>query len=194
MIKRALISVYDKKDIVELAQGLSELGVEIVSSSGTYNALKDAGIAVTDVPSITEFPECLGGRVKTIHPKIAGGILAIRGNEEHMRQVAENEIPLTDMVVLNLYPFKDTISKEDASILDAITKTDIGGPTNIRAAAKNYNDVVVIVDPADYPVILEEMRQNAGEVGQATKARLMQKVWACMSAYDTQINNFSPFL
>ena len=186
MIKRALISVSDKTGIIELAEELRKQGVEIISTGGTAKALSNAGIQVTNISDITGFPECLDGRVKTLHPKVHGGLLAIRSNDEHMKQIKELGIEPIDMVVINLYPFKQTILKGHVELEEAIENIDIGGPTMIRAAAKNYQDVVVVVDPADYGKILEEMK-NDGEVSLKTKFRLAYKVFEHTSHYDTLI-------
>ena len=153
MKRRAIISVSDKTGIVEFAGKLNCMGVEIISTGGTARILREAGIPVTGVSSITGFPECLDGRVKTLHPAIHAGILAVRGNADHMKQLGELGIRSIDFVVINLYPFKQTILKEDAELREAIENIDIGGPTLLRAAAKNYQDVVVIVDPADYDLV-----------------------------------------
>ena len=150
LIKRALISVTDKTGVVEFAAGLRDLGVEIISTGGTARALHEAGIAVREVSEVTGFPEMLDGRVKTIHPRIAGGVLAIRGNAEHMQSLAEHSIPPIDMVVVNLYAFEKIAAKPGVSMQELIENIDIGGPTMIRAAAKNYQDVAVVASPADY--------------------------------------------
>lgn len=189
MIKRALISVSDKTGIVELASALKELGVEIISTGGTAKALSAAGIPVINVSDITGFPECLDGRVKTLHPKVHGGLLAMRSNPDHMRQIKELGIDPIDMVVINLYPFKQTILKEHVELAEAIENIDIGGPTMLRAASKNYQDVTVIVDPADYTGILEEIRNN-GDVSVKTKFKLAYKVFEHTSQYDTLIAKY----
>ena len=189
MIRRALISVSDKTGIVELAQELSGYGVEIVSTGGTAKALSEAGIKVVNVSDVTGFPECLDGRVKTLHPKIHGGLLAIRENPEHMRQIKELGIEPIDMVVINLYPFKETILKEHVKLEDAIENIDIGGPTMLRAAAKNYQDVVVMVDPLDYRRVLDELK-DSGTVSLKTKFRLAYKVFEHTSHYDTMIAKY----
>ena len=157
---RALISVSDKTGIVEFAKHLNELGIEIVSTGGTYNKLKEAGLPVIGISEVTGFPECLDGRVKTLHPKIHAGLLAMRSNEEHMKQVKELDVDLIDLVVVNLYPFKQTIMKSGVTLADAIENIDIGGPTMLRAAAKNYQDVSVIIDPADYEQVISEIKEN----------------------------------
>ena len=189
MIKRALISVSDKTGVVDLAKGLSELGVEIISTGGTSKVLKEAGVEVLNISDITGFPECLDGRVKTLHPNVHGGILAMRSNPEHMKQIERLGIEPIDMVVINLYPFKETILKEGVTLEEAIENIDIGGPTMIRAAAKNYQDVVVVVDPDDYGWILEEIKSN-GTVSLKNKFKLAGKVFNHTCAYDTLISQY----
>ena len=189
MIKRALISVSDKTGIVELARELDRLGIEIISTGGTSKTLSDAGIKVVNVSDITGFPECLDGRVKTLHPKIHGGLLAMRSNPEHMEQIKELGIDPIDMVIINLYPFKQTILKGHIELEEAIENIDIGGPTMLRAASKNYQDVVVIVDPADYPMIIEELKSSM-DVSVKTKFKLAYKVFEHTSHYDTLIAKY----
>lgn len=189
MIKRALISVSDKTGIVELARELVGLGVEILSTGGTMKALKDAGVAVTSVSDVTGFPECLDGRVKTLHPAIHAGLLAMRSNPEHMKQISDLGIKPIDMVVINLYPFRQTIAKPGVTFEEAIENIDIGGPTMIRAAAKNWQDVAVVVDPADYATVLEQIKAT-GEVDRATKLRLCYKVFAHTAQYDSLISGY----
>lgn len=189
MIKRALISVSDKTGIVELAKELEKNGVEIISTGGTAKALSDAGIKVINVSDITGFPECLDGRVKTLHPKVHGGLLAIRNNPEHMRQIIDLGIEPIDMVVINLYPFKQTILKGHIELEEAIENIDIGGPTMLRAAAKNYQDVVVIVDPEDYSLVLNELKTTT-EISVKTKFKLAYKVFEHTSHYDTLIAKY----
>jgi len=152
---RALISVSNKSGIVDFSRELSKLGIEIISTGGTAAQLKDEGIKVTGISEVTGFPECLDGRVKTLHPSIHGGLLAVRNNKNHMEQIERLSIKPIDMVVVNLYPFKETILKEGVTLEEAIENIDIGGPTMLRSAAKNYQDVIVIVDPADYGMVLE---------------------------------------
>ena len=164
MAKKAFLSVFDKSGIVDFAKGLVKLGFEILSTGGTQRELENAGIAVTNVSDITGFPECLDGRVKTLHPKIHAGILAMRGNEKHMQQLAELGVDTIDIVAVNLYPFKQTISKPDVTLEDAIENIDIGGPTMLRAAAKNWQDVASIVDSADYETVLQELAEKGGSV------------------------------
>lgn len=189
MIKRAIISVSDKTGIVNFAKELTNLGIEIISTGGTAKALKAAGIKVVGISDVTGFPECLDGRVKTLHPKVHAGILAMRDNEEHMNTLKELHIDPIDMVVINLYPFKQTILKPDVVLEDAIENIDIGGPTMIRAAAKNYKDVTVVVDPQDYDSILEEIKTN-GDVKAETKFKLAYKVFNHTSQYDTLIASY----
>ncbi len=189
MIKRALISVSDKTGIVEFASKLKELGVEIISTGGTARALSEAEIKVLNVSDITGFPECLDGRVKTLHPKVHGGLLAMRSNPEHMKQIKELGIDPIDMVVINLYPFKKTILKEHVELEEAIENIDIGGPTMLRAAAKNYQDVTVIVDPSDYAGVLEEIKSSQ-DVSVKTKFKLAYKVFEHTCHYDTLIAKY----
>src|SRR5471032_540342 len=158
MIKQALLSVSDKSGIVEFAKSLSELGVSLLSTGGTAKLLADAGLPVTEVADYTGFPEMLDGRVKTLHPKVHGGILARRDFPEHMAKLEEHNIPTIDMVVVNLYPFQATVAKDTCTLEDAIENIDIGGPAMLRSSAKNHKDVVVICDPADYGVVLAEMK------------------------------------
>ncbi len=189
MIKRALISVSDKTGIVEFAKELENLGIEIISTGGTAKALSDAGIKVINVSDVTGFPECLDGRVKTLHPMIHAGILAIRDNSEHMKQLEKLKVDTIDVIVINLYPFKKTILKDKVELSEAIENIDIGGPTMIRAAAKNYQDVAVIVDPADYKTVLDEINATK-EVSKKTKFKLAYKVFEHTSNYDTMIAKY----
>jgi len=189
VIKRALISVSDKTGIVELAKELSNLGIEIISTGGTAKVLEDAGLKVINISDITGFPECLDGRVKTLHPKVHGGLLAMRNNPSHMKQLEELGIETIDMVIINLYPFKKTILKEGVELEEAIENIDIGGPTMIRAAAKNYQDVVVVVDPQDYSDVLNELKAS-GDVSIETKFRLAYKVFEHTSHYDALIAKY----
>ncbi len=188
-IKRALISVTDKTGIAEFAKALYEMGVEIISTGGTARVIREAGIPVIDVSEVTGFPEMLDGRVKTLHPKIHGGILAIRTNPTHMEQLSQHEIKPIDLVVVNLYAFEKTVA-QGASLAEAIENIDIGGPTLLRAAAKNFKDVTVVVDPADYDKVLEEMRKNEGQTSLATRFVLARKVFETTSRYDTAIAEY----
>lgn len=189
MIKRALISVSDKTGIVEFATALANRGVEIISTGGTAKTLSAAGLKVINISEVTGFPECLDGRVKTLHPKVHAGILAMRSNEEHMKQIKELDVETIDLVAINLYPFKQTILKGNVELEEAIENIDIGGPTMIRAAAKNYQDVAVIVDPEDYEKVLKEMDES-GDVSVKTKFRLAYKVFEHTSHYDTLIAKY----
>ena len=189
MVKRALISVSDKTGIVEFAQKLNDLGVSIISTGGTFKVLKEAGIPVINISDVTGFPECLDGRVKTLHPNIHAGLLAMRSNPEHMKQVEELNVELIDMVVVNLSPFKKTIMKPDVTLADAIENIDIGGPTMLRAAAKNYQDVSVVIDPTDYEQVLSEIKET-GAVSVKTNFYLAAKVFNHTAYYDTMIANY----
>jgi phosphoribosylaminoimidazolecarboxamide formyltransferase/IMP cyclohydrolase len=184
-IQRVLISVTDKTGVVEFALELSEMGAELVSTGGTARLLREAGIPVKDVAEVTGFPEMLDGRVKTLHPKIAGGILAIRSNFAHRRAIEEHGILPIDMVVVNLYRFEDVAAKADARLEDLIENIDIGGPTMIRAAAKNYQDVAVVVSPADYGAVIDEMRKDG--LSLETRWRLAKKAFRTTADYDAAI-------
>lgn len=186
---RALISVSDKTGIVELAKELTNLGVEIISTGGTYKKLKEEGIEAIEISELTGFPECLDGRVKTLHPKVHAGLLAMRSNPEHMKQIEELGVETIDMVIVNLYPFKATILKDGVTRAEAVENIDIGGPTMLRSAAKNYQDVAVVVDPRDYEKVLNELKEN-GSVSMDTKFYLMQKVFMHTSNYDTMIADY----
>lgn len=185
-INRALISVSDKTGIVEFAQALAAAGVELVSTGGTAKALKDAGLAVRAIDELTGFPEMLEGRVKTLHPKVHGGILADRDKPEHMATIAEHGIGLIDLVVVNLYPFAKTIANPDVTLEDAIENIDIGGPAMVRSAAKNHQGVAIVVDPADYADVIA----NVGALSLATRRRLMAKAYAHTAAYDSMIASY----
>ncbi len=189
-IQRALISVSDKTGIVELARALSEAGVEILSTGGTRKKIAEAGVNVRSVSDYTGFPEMMDGRVKTLHPKIHAGLLALRDNMEHMRQVDKHGIELIDIVVVNLYPFQQTVSKEGVRLEDAIEQIDIGGPTMLRSAAKNYRDVVVVVNPERYPQIIEEMRAGDGRVSADLKFELACEVFEHTATYDRAIADY----
>ena len=184
-ITRALISVSDKSGLLELARRLRELGIEILSSGGTYKALTEQGIEAVEVSQYTGFPEMMGGRIKTLHPLIHGGILGRRGTDEAVMQ--EHGIGPIDLVVVNLYPFEATVAKPDCSLEDAIENIDIGGPAMIRAAAKNHDAVGVVVDPADYTAVLEELRSSGGSLSDASRFRLAIKSFRHTAAYDAAI-------
>ena len=187
--KRALISVFDKSGIVDFAKSLCDMGWDIVSTGGTSRKLKEEGIEVADISDLTHFPECFDGRVKTLHPNVEGGILAVRDNDKHKEQMAELGIEPIDMVVCNLYPFKQTLLKEGVSHEEIIENIDIGGPTMIRAAAKNYLFVTVITDPDDYGRVLDELRAN-GDTSAETKEMLAAKVFIHTAHYDALIADY----
>ncbi|MBJ6727012.1 bifunctional phosphoribosylaminoimidazolecarboxamide formyltransferase/IMP cyclohydrolase [Geomesophilobacter sediminis] len=189
-IGRALISVSEKTGVVEFSKALSGYGVEILSTGGTAKLLRDAGVPVKDVSEFTGFPEMLDGRVKTLHPKVHGGILGMRENPAHVAKMQEHGIEPIDMVVVNLYPFEATVAKEGCTMEDAIENIDIGGPTMLRSAAKNNRDVTVIVDHADYQVVLDEMKASGGAVSRETNFRLAVKVYQHTAAYDGAISNW----
>jgi len=186
-IERALISVSDKKGIIELARDLEKMGVEIISTGGTHRNIEQAGIKVRKVEEITGFPEMMDGRVKTLHPRVHGGILADRNKDSHIKEMASAGILPIDMVVVNLYPFKETISASDVRPEDAVENIDIGGPTMIRSAAKNHNSVAIIVDPSDYGVISREMQKNNGSLSTDTLYRLAVKAFQHTCEYDSVI-------
>src|SRR5690242_18784000 len=176
-ISRVLLSVTDKTGIIDFAHALTALGAELISTGGTARMIRDEGIAVKDVSQVTGFPEMLDGRVKTLHPKIAGGILAIRSQPEHMEAIAKHGIVPIDMIVVNLYRFEEVAAKAGARLEDLIENIDIGGPTMLRAAAKNYQDVAVVVSPDDYDAIIAELRANGGDLSHETKWQLAKKVF-----------------
>ena len=189
-IERALISVTDKTGIESLARGLAAFGVEVLSTGGTAKALADAGVHIKEVSDFTGFPEMLDGRVKTLHPKVHGGILGIRTRPEHAQAMKTHGILPIDMVVVNLYAFEKTVSRPDCSLADAIENIDIGGPTLLRAAAKNYPFVTVITDPEDYTAVIEEMNRTGGKVSEQTNFRLAKKVFRLTNQYDGAISNY----
>lgn len=188
-VTRALISVSDKTGIVEFAQKLTELGIEILSTGGTSKTLKDNNIPVVSVDSYTGHPEIMDGRVKTLHPRVHGGILAIRDNATHREQMIENGIKPIDLVVVNLYPFQKTVAKPDVRIEDAIENIDIGGPTMVRSSAKNHSYVTIVVDPADYKMILDELL-NAGGVSFEIRKKLAVKAFRHTADYDAAIDKY----
>ena len=201
-IQRAILSVTDKTGLVDFARQLSSLGIELISTGGTAKLLRDSGIAVKDISELTGFPEMLDGRVKTLHPKVHGGILHRRENPAHVAAVAEHGIQPIDMVVVNLYAFEKTAAKPGVAFEELIENIDIGGPSMIRSAAKNFHDVAVVTSPADYPAIAEELASSQGALSLETKWRLAQKAFATTAAYDSAIastleripdaNNFVP--
>ncbi|MFC4182925.1 bifunctional phosphoribosylaminoimidazolecarboxamide formyltransferase/IMP cyclohydrolase [Saccharococcus thermophilus] len=188
-VKRALLSVSNKEGIVSLAKQLVKLGVEIISTGGTKKTLEEAGVPVIGISKVTGFPEILDGRVKTLHPMIHGGLLAIRDNERHQAELHEHHITPIDLVVVNLYPFQQTIAKSDVTFAEAIENIDIGGPTMLRAAAKNHAYVTVVVDPADYDTVIQELKEH-GDVSAETKRKLAAKVFRHTAAYDALIAEY----
>ncbi len=201
-IQRAILSVTDKTGLVDFARQLAGLGIEVISTGGTAKLLRDSGIAVKDISELTGFPEMLDGRVKTLHPKVHGGILHRRENPAHVAAVAEHGIQPIDMVVVNLYAFEKTAAKPGVAFEELIENIDIGGPSMIRSAAKNFHDVAVVTSPADYPAIADELARSGGALSLETKWRLAQKAFAVTAAYDSAIastleripdvNNFQP--
>ncbi len=189
-VAQALLSVSDKTGLAEFARGLSALGINLLSTGGTAKALADAGLAVTDIGSYTGFPEMLDGRVKTLHPKVHGGILARRDVPAHVAALKAHGIPTIDLVVVNLYPFRATVAKPNCTLDDAVENIDIGGPSMVRAAAKNWPHVGIVVDPADYSAVLAELDANGGTLGDATRLRLMRKAFAHTASYDGAIANW----
>ena len=186
-VQRAILSVTDKTGLVEFARELQKLGVDLVSTGGTAKLLRDSGISVKDISELTGFPEMLDGRVKTLHPKVHGGILHRRSVAEHRKTVAEHGIPPIDMVVVNLYAFEKTAAKPGVAFEEIIENIDIGGPSMIRSAAKNFEDVAVVTSPADYTGIAEELKSHNGELSRETKWKLAQKAFATTAAYDSAI-------
>jgi phosphoribosylaminoimidazolecarboxamide formyltransferase / IMP cyclohydrolase len=189
-IKRVLISLSDKSGSVDFAKELAQFDVDFLSTGGTASMLREAGLTVTDVSQYTGFPEMMDGRVKTVHPKIHGALLGLRNNEEHLERMKEHDIIPIDMVVINLYPFRETISRPDASFEDAIENIDIGGPAMLRSSAKNFESVTVIIDPADYSSIITEMKENNGEVSRETNYACALKVFRETSDYDRSIADY----
>src|ERR1700748_170124 len=188
-VTRALISVSDKSGLVEFARGLASHGVELVSTGGTAKALKDAGLKVMDGSDLTGFPEMVDGRVKTLHPKVHGGLLAIRDNKEHAGAMASHGIRPIDLLVVNLYPFEATVAK-GAGYDDCVENIDIGGPAMIRAAAKNHADVAVVVEPADYASVAAELAAHGGATTLALRKRLAAKAYGRTATYDAAIANW----
>jgi len=189
-IRRALISVSDKTGIVDFARVLKDFDVEIISTGGTAKALRDAGIEVRDVSDVTGFPEMMDGRIKTLHPKIHGALLGIRDNADHVRAMRDHGIEPIDMVVVNLYPFAETIKREDVTLAEAIEQIDIGGPAMIRSAAKNFNFVAVVVSPTDYSRLIDEMQRHEGALSLDGREELAASAFLHTSAYDSAIFEF----
>src|ERR1700678_2456988 len=188
-IRRALLSVTDKSGLVEFAKALASHGVEIVSTGGTHKALTAAGLKIVEISDLTGFPEMLDGRVKTLHPLVHGGLLYIRGNAEHEAAVAAHGIQPIDMVVVNLYAFEKTAAQPGVAFGHLIENIDIGGPSMVRSAAKNFEDVAIVTRVADYPALAEELKANAGALSRATRWRLAKQAFATTAAYDTAIAN-----
>lgn len=189
-IQRAIISLSDKSGIQDFAKELQAFNVEILSTGGTAKVLRESGLKIADISEYTGFPEMLDGRVKTLHPKVHGGLLGIRGNPEHVKKMNEHGIQPIDMVVINLYPFEATLAKPNCTLEEAIENIDIGGPAMLRAGAKNYPYVTVIVDPTDYRPILAEMKQSGGGVSKETNFRLAKKVYQLTARYDQAISEY----
>ena len=188
-IRRALLSVTDKTGLVEFAQALASLGVELISTGGTARALREAGLTVRDISDLTGFPEMLDGRVKTLHPKVHGGLLYIRGNAEHEAAVAAHGIEPIDMVVVNLYAFEKTASILGVAFGHLIENIDIGGPSMVRSAAKNFEDVAIVTRVSDYPALIDELKANSGALSRETRWRLAKQAFSLTAAYDTAIAN-----
>ncbi|MEO1489441.1 MAG: bifunctional phosphoribosylaminoimidazolecarboxamide formyltransferase/IMP cyclohydrolase, partial [Pseudomonadota bacterium] len=188
-IKRALLSVSDKSGLAQLGAALAARGIELVSTGGTARTLREAGLEVRDVSDLTGFPEMMDGRVKTLHPKVHGGLLALRDNAEHADAMEEHGIGAIDLVVVNLYPFEETVAK-GASRAEIIENIDIGGPSMVRSAAKNHGFVTIVTDPADYPALLEELEAQDGATSEAFRIRMAGKAYARTAAYDAAIANW----
>jgi phosphoribosylaminoimidazolecarboxamide formyltransferase/IMP cyclohydrolase len=189
-IRRALLSVSDKTGLVEFASALAGFNVEILSTGGTAKALREAGLVVREVSDVTGFPEMLDGRVKTLHPRIHGGLLAVRDNEAHMQALAEHDIKPIDLIVINLYPFEQTVAREGVALEEAIEQIDIGGPALIRSASKNYGDVAVIISPSSYGEVLGELQKNQGSLSLQTRSRLARQAFQHTARYDFAISHY----
>jgi phosphoribosylaminoimidazolecarboxamide formyltransferase/IMP cyclohydrolase len=189
-IRRAVISVSNKTGIIEFAKALNAMDIEILSTGGTAKALREGGISVKDVSDYTGFPEMLDGRVKTLHPKVHGGLLSRRNNPKDMEEIKKHGIDTIDMVVVNLYPFEETVSRPSVTFEDAIENIDIGGPAMLRSASKNFRDVAVLVDPSDYGKILQEMKDLHSDLSFETRLHLAKKVFSHTSRYDTIIAEY----
>ncbi len=189
-IQRAIISVTDKSGVVKFAESLKEFNVEILSTGGTAQRLRDRGVEVIEISDYTGFPEIMDGRVKTLHPKVHGGILALRDNPAHLKAMEENAINPIDMVVVNLYQFEKTVEKEGVTLEEAIENIDIGGPSMLRSAAKNFKFVTVVADPSDYGRVIEEMRKNKGQTTLRTRFELARKAFKLTHEYDGAISRY----
>lgn len=189
-IQRAILSVTDKQGIVEFAKAISKFGIEILSTGGTARSIREAGVKVMEISDYTGFPEIMDGRVKTLHPMVHGGLLGLRENPEHVSVMNRLGIKPIDMVVVNLYQFEKTVSRPGVSLEEAIENIDIGGPSMLRSSAKNFRSVTVIVDPADYQAVLDEMKATGGETTLETRFRLAKKVFSLTSAYDGAISRY----
>jgi len=189
-IKTAILSVSDKSGLAELAQHLNQMGVKMYSTGGTYRALHDAGVKAIPIDELTQFPEIMDGRVKTLHPAVFAGVLARRDNKKDMETLTAHQLTPIDLVVVNLYPFRQVVARADAPEQEIIENIDIGGPSMLRAAAKNFKDVATVVDPTDYAGIVDEMLENAGVLSEETRRRLARKVFAHTRDYDTAIQDY----
>jgi phosphoribosylaminoimidazolecarboxamide formyltransferase / IMP cyclohydrolase len=189
-IERAIISVTDKTGVVDFAKKLSEFGVKILSTGGTAKAMREGGLSVMEISDYTGFPEMLDGRVKTLHPRVHGGLLGIRDNVEHVKMMKSHGIEDIDLVVVNLYQFEKTVAKAGVTLADAIENIDIGGPAMLRSSAKNFRFVTVITDPSDYSVVLNEMKENGGATTLKTRFRLAKKVFQLTNQYDGAITKY----
>ncbi len=189
-IERAIISVTDKTGVVDFARSLAGFGVQILSTGGTAKAMRDGGVNVTDISEYTGFPEMLDGRVKTLHPKVHGGLLGMRSDPEHIKTMKKHGIKNIDMLVVNLYQFEKTVAKQGVTLDEAIENIDIGGPAMLRSSAKNFRDVTVIVDPSDYDKVLKEMKENNGATLLKTRFRLAKKVFKLTHNYDGTISRY----
>ena len=189
-LKRALISTYDRGALIEFAGALQDLGVELVSTGGTGRAMREAGLSVTEVAQVTGFPEIMDGRVKTLHPKIHGGLLGVRANEEHMATLEQHGIAPFELVCVNLYPFESAISKPGCSLAEAVENIDIGGPAMLRSAAKNHRSIYVVSSPAQYPETIERLRADGGHIDSNYGMRLAIEVYRMTSRYDGAITAY----
>jgi phosphoribosylaminoimidazolecarboxamide formyltransferase/IMP cyclohydrolase len=189
-IERAIISVTDKSGVVEFAKSVAKFGVEILSTGGTAAAMRQGGVEVKDISEYTGFPEMMDGRVKTLHPKVHGGLLGLRDNPEHVKAMKAHGVQPIDMVVVNLYQFENTVAKPGVTLEEAIENIDIGGPSMLRSSAKNFKFVTVIVDPSDYDPVLQEMEASGGETTLETRLRLARKVFRLTHLYDGAISQY----